>query len=85
MNTELNNTLHPARLCRKCGIEKELDSYALDTHTCQNKHVFFFKCPECGAFEATSTNNIPPDQWSDFMDDDMLLTFTAELKAATRG
>jgi hypothetical protein len=77
--------IHPARFCKKCNINKVLDSYALDTQTCQNKHVFFFKCPQCGAFEATSTNNIPSEQWPEFMDEEMVATFSAELKAATRG
>ena len=41
--------------CKKCSCKLEMDSYAIDTHTCQNKHVFFFKCPECGGFSATAT------------------------------
>ena len=81
----MNTEKHPARVCKKCGVDRELDSYAIDTKTCQNKHVFFFKCPECGSFEATSTNNIPAEQWPEFMDEAMIPQFTAELKAATKG
>ena len=81
----MDHEIHPVRICKKCNIQKELDSYALDTQTCQNKHVFFFKCPECGAFEATSTNNIPPEQWPQFLDEQLLPKFLAELKAATKG
>ncbi len=84
MNIKTSPPVHPARFCQKCQINKELDSYAIDTYSCQNKHVFFFKCPQCGAFEATSTNNIPEKQWSDFMDEEMLGKFKSELKQATR-
>ena len=80
----MSNELHPILTCRKCNIRNELDSYAID-HTCQGKHVFFFKCPECGNFDATSTNNIPPEQWLEFMDAEKLATVSAEIKAATKG
>ncbi len=81
MNTD---DLHPMLTCKKCNVRNELDSYAID-HTCQGKHVFFFKCPECGNFDATAVNNIPPAQWPEFMDTEMLPKFSAELKAATKG
>jgi len=53
--------------CKKCDRLYELDSYAIDTHTCQNKHVFFFKCPQCGGFTATAMANIPQQRWHEFV------------------
>jgi hypothetical protein len=54
-------------ICKKCDQPYVLDSYAIDTHTCQNKHVFFFKCPQCGGFTATAMANIPQHRWHEFV------------------
>ena len=58
--------------CKKCRIQMDLDSFAVDTFTCQNKHVFFFKCSTCSDFNATAMSNIPQDQWADFVPADKL-------------
>ena len=50
------------RYCKKCECDLELDEVAIDTHTCQNKHTFFFKCPKCADFVATAMSNIPQDK-----------------------
>jgi hypothetical protein len=70
--------------CKKCGGRYELDSFAIDTHTCQNKHVFFFKCPGCGGFTATAMANIPQQRWPEFVPaeqlDDLLQQFNRAMK-----
>ena len=58
--------------CSKCKSDLRMEDFALDTQTCQNKHVFFLRCPECDAFSATSMNNIPQDAWKGFIDADKL-------------
>jgi len=58
--------------CKKCQCIMTLDSWAIDTFTCQNKHVFFFKCPKCGDFNATAMANIPQDKWPEFVPADKL-------------
>lgn len=53
--------------CKKCHVPLELDTYAIDTVTCQNKHAFLFKCPQCGDFSATAMANIPQEEWYRFV------------------
>ncbi len=73
-----------SRICRRCDVELELDDFAIDTHTCQNKHVFFFKCPECGDYTATAMQNIPRDQWKEFIPADQLNEVEAKYEAAMK-
>ena len=49
-----------------------MDSYAIDTKSCENKHTFFFKCPECDGFTATAMDNIPQKIWAEFVPKDDL-------------
>jgi hypothetical protein len=58
--------------CSKCKSAMQMEDFAIDTETCQNKHVFFLRCPECNAFSATSMNNIPQDTWPEFIAKDKL-------------
>lgn len=58
--------------CSKCKAEMQMEDFALDTQTCQNKHVFFLRCPECEQFSATSMNNIPQAEWHRFIAADKL-------------
>jgi hypothetical protein len=48
-----------------------MNDYAIDK-TCQNKHVFFFECPDCGDFSATTMENIEQQQWHEFIPEDKL-------------
>lgn len=73
-----------SRICRKCNCALELDDFAIDTQTCQNKHVFFFKCPQCGDYEATAMQNIPQDQWHEFVPADKLTEVEAKYEAAMK-
>jgi len=73
-----------SRICKKCNVDLELDDFAIDTHTCQNKHVFFFKCPQCADYTATSMANIPQDQWKDFIPADKLIEVEAKYEAALK-
>ena len=70
--------------CRKCRCPLELDTFAIDTVTCQNKHVFLFKCPQCGDFTATAMANIPQEEWHRFVPpeqlDDLVARFNAAMK-----
>lgn len=70
--------------CRQCRCALELDTYAIDTVTCQNKHVFLFKCPQCGGFSATAMANIPLERWHEFVPadqlDDLVSRYTAAVK-----
>ena len=72
------------RICKKCDIELELDDFAIDTHTCQNKHVFFFKCPQCEDYTATAMANIPQEKWKDFIPADKLTEVEAKYEAALK-
>lgn len=58
--------------CKRCKGHLELDDYAIDTATCQNKHVFFFKCSGCDDFSATAMANISQDRWHEFVPADKL-------------
>lgn len=73
-----------SRICKKCDIELELDDFAIDTHTCQNKHVFFFKCPQCEDYTATAMGNIPQEKWKDFIPADKLTEVEAKYEAALK-
>ena len=70
--------------CKRCNAHLELDDYAIDTTTCQNKHVFFFKCTGCDDFSATAMANIPQDQWHEFVPaeklDELIQQFNAAMK-----
>lgn len=57
--------------CSRCQSALVLNDYAIDT-SCQNKHVFFFECPDCSDFSATAMANIPQQQWSEFIAADQL-------------
>lgn len=71
-------------ICKKCDQAYELDSYAIDTHTCQNKHVFFFKCPQCGGFTATAMANIPQNRWHEFVPAEKLDSLVSQYNMAMR-
>ncbi len=73
-----------SRICKKCNVELEMDDFAIDTHTCQNKHVFFFKCPKCADYTATAMANIPQEQWKDFIPADKLTEIEAKYEAAMK-
>jgi len=73
-----------SRICKKCNCAQELDDYAIDTHTCQNKHVFYFKCPQCSDYNATAMSNIPQDQWKEFVPADKLNELEAKYEAAMK-
>lgn len=70
--------------CRKCQCPLELETYAIDTVTCQNKHVFLFKCPECGDFTATAMANIRREEWHRFVPRDQLANLNARHDAAMK-
>jgi len=72
------------RVCKKCNVELELDDFAIDTHTCQNKHTFFFKCPQCEDYSATAMANIPQDTWKDFIPAEKLTEVEAKYEAAQK-
>lgn len=75
---------HFSRICKKCNVQYALDSYAIDTFTCQNKHVFYFKCPQCGDFTATAMANIPQEQWKEFVPADKLAELTMQYNTAMK-
>lgn len=54
--------------CCRCKAPLKMDSYTIDTFTCQNKHVFYFKCTQCDDFSATAMANIPSSKWPEMMD-----------------
>ena len=58
--------------CQKCKCALAMDSYAIDTKSCDKKHTFFFKCPKCDGFSATAMANIPTQNWSAFIAADEL-------------
>lgn len=68
----------------QCGGQYRLDSFAIDTFTCQNKHVFFFKCPDCGAFSATAMANIAQSRWTEFVPAEQLAALQEQYRRATR-
>ena len=68
---------------KKCNGTLKLDDFAFDK-SCQGKHVFFFKCSDCDDFSATAMNNIPQDQWSDFIPEDKLIEIEAKYEAAKK-
>ena len=70
--------------CKKCNVPYALDSYAIDTFTCQNKHVFYFKCPHCGDVTATAMANIPQEQWKEFVPSDKLAELTMQFNTAMK-
>ncbi len=81
----MNQTTYEfSRICKKCNCELELDDYAIDTHTCQNKHVFYFKCPQCADYLATAMANIPQKKWKDFIAADKLNEVEAKYEAAMK-
>jgi len=73
-----------SRVCKKCDCALELDDFAIDTHTCQNKHVFYFKCPQCADYLATAMANIPQAQWQEFIPSDQLTDVQAKYEAAMK-
>ena len=75
--------MNPLTSCKKCQCLLELDDFAIDK-SCQGKHVFFFKCPKCGDFSATAMNNIPMEQWPDFIPADRLTEIEAKYEAAKK-
>jgi hypothetical protein len=70
--------------CKKCQLQMDLDSYAVDTFTCQNKHVFFFKCPQCSDFNATAMSNIPQTEWPNFVPPEKLPELTMQYNTALK-
>ncbi|MDH5765558.1 MAG: hypothetical protein OEZ38_06025 [Gammaproteobacteria bacterium] len=75
---------HFSLTCKRCNSQLELDDFAIDTQTCQNKHVFFFKCPGCDDFSATAMANIPQEQWYEFVPadklDNLILAYDSAMK-----
>jgi len=86
MNQDTTNsaTYVFSRVCKKCKCDLDFDDFAIDTHTCQNKHVFFFKCPQCSDYNATAMANIPREQWKDFIPADQLNEIEAKYEAAMK-
>ncbi len=74
----------PLPECRKCRVPLTLDTYAIDTVTCQNKHVFLFVCPQCGDMNATAMANIPQEQWRHFVPHDQLQDLVQQYDAAMK-
>ncbi len=70
--------------CKRCQAPLKMDSYTIDTFTCQNKHVFYFKCTGCDDFSATAIANIPESQWPDMMDKETLESLTKEYHDAMK-
>ncbi len=70
--------------CKKCNIPMQLDDFAIDTMTCQNKHVFFFKCPQCSDYNATAMANIPQENWPEFIPAEQLNEVEAKYEAAMK-
>ncbi len=69
--------------CSRCSTPLKMDDYAIDK-TCQNKHVFYFECANCGDFSATAMANIPVQQWPDFIATDRLDNVLRDYDAATK-
>lgn len=69
--------------CKKCKIPLKLDDFAIDK-TCQNKHVFYFECPQCDDFMATAMVNIPEEQWPDFVPADKLDNLIKDFNVAMK-
>ncbi len=59
-----------------------LDASALDTG-CQGKHVFFFECDQCKGFQATAMNNIPVEEWHQFIPASDLERMISNYRAAS--
>jgi len=72
------------RICTRCQAPLEMDSYTIDTFTCQNKHIFYFKCTSCDDFSATAIANIPESEWPSMMDAETLQKLTTEYHAALK-
>ena len=70
-------------VCVRCKGALKLDDFAIDT-SCQGKHVFFFKCAECGDFSATAMNNVPQNQWPEFIPEDQITEIEAKYEAAKK-
>ncbi|MFK5986319.1 MAG: hypothetical protein QM479_12970 [Pseudomonadota bacterium] len=68
--------------CSRCSTPLVMNDFAIDK-TCQNKHVFYFECSECGDFSATAMANIPQQQWPEFIAADRLDEVLIEYNAAT--
>ena len=69
--------------CTRCQSALELDDYAIDK-TCQNKHVFFFKCSSCDDYSATAMANIPQSQWAEFIPAEKLQEVIMKYNAAMK-
>lgn len=70
--------------CPRCGEGTlVLDDSALDT-SCQGKHVFLFECDHCKGLSATAMNNIPTEEWYQFIPASELDQMVANYKAVNR-
>ena len=69
--------------CKKCDCDLKMDDYAIDK-SCQGKHIFFFKCPQCDDFTATAMVNIPQEKWNKFIPDDRLASVIHEFEEARK-
>jgi hypothetical protein len=69
--------------CKKCDCDLEMDDYAID-HSCQGKHIFFFKCPKCDDFTATAMVNIPQEKWKNFIPVDKVDSVITEFEEARK-
>ena len=83
MNSYLPNPSY-FTTCKKCKCALKMDSYAIDTKSCENKHTFFFKCPECNGFTATAMDNIPQEIWAEFVPKDELDDLIRKYNLANR-
>jgi len=69
--------------CKKCKCDLKMDDYAID-HSCQGKHIFSFKCPQCDDFTATAMVNIPQEKWKNFIPADKVNGIIAEFEDARK-
>ncbi|MBT7306740.1 MAG: hypothetical protein HN842_00895 [Gammaproteobacteria bacterium] len=69
--------------CPRCGQGRlVLDDSALDK-SCQGKHVFLFECDHCKGLSATAMNNIPTQEWHQFISAPVLDQMLANYKAVS--
>lgn len=69
--------------CPRCEVGTlQLDDSALDS-SCQGKHVFFFQCDHCSGVQATAMNNIPVEEWAQFIPAGELERMVANYRAVS--
>ena len=68
----------------KCKVALDLDDYAIDTKTRENKHISLFKCPECNSYTATAMANIAQEKLHEFVPANKLDRLIADFNAAMK-